>query len=696
MRKGGILIVEDENIVALDMRMRLEALGYGVRAVVDSGPAALEAMTGPEPPDLVLMDIKLKGAADGIETARAARELVDLPIIFVTAFTDEKTLERAKLASPYGYIVKPFHERELRIAIELALYKFQYELSIRKAKEFAEETSRLKGEFLANVSHELKTPLNSVIGFTELALDKAADEEQRDYLSSALAGAKTLSALIDSILDFASLESGRLSAELEAFSLAGLLDGIVDVLAVGAHSKGLEATFRLDPSLPAFLVGDPGRLKQALHNLADNALKFTERGGVRLEVGRLPEGAAAGRPDEFRMGASSGAAFPKPPPGGLLLGFALEDSGIGMPAERIGEAFGRFTQLDGSRTRSAGGTGLGLAIVARSVELLGGDVAVRSAPGKGSRFELILPFGLPAGSAEPGGDGKASADGAGGRPLSGLRIGLLGFEGEARRDLEELLSSLGAAALPGQAGAEGPALDCLVADELALAGAAVKGGAGALDGARPLPLVVARRFGGSGPAKRREGPVLPLPVRARHLVSALLELGVGDRDLCHAWLDGHAEAPLGSSKAATRGPARSAARGASAAVPVAPAAPAVAAPAARGAPLAKGAAPSAARGASVAAGGTPVAAVQGELAEGAELGNLAARLEASLESLDFAAAERVSKEYRELFVARGAESCERLAFSALLLSRKGDGEGLRGVIERARRLGAAAVPRVDS
>src|SRR5512136_1674738 len=137
MTGKDILIVEDENIVALDMRMRLEAMGYRVLDVVDTGGLALERALALSP-DLVLMDIKLKGGQDGIDAARALRERAEVPVIFVTAFTDEKTLERAKRTSPYGYIVKPFHERELRIAIELAIYKHEYERSIRSAKELAE------------------------------------------------------------------------------------------------------------------------------------------------------------------------------------------------------------------------------------------------------------------------------------------------------------------------------------------------------------------------------------------------------------------------------------------------------------------------------------------------------------------------------------------------------------------------------
>ena len=417
MNGKGILIVEDENIVALDMKIRLESLGYRVLGVVDNGAAALDFLAS-SLPDLVLMDIKLKGGSDGIETARIARERVDVPIIFVTAFTDETTLERAKIASPYGYIVKPFHERELRIAIELALYKFRYELSMRRSKEVAEEANRMKSEFLANVSHELKTPLNSVIGFTELSLDQAVDEEQREYLSTVLRSARSLVTLIDSILDFSRLENGRLAPVAAPFSLDGLLGECVEFLAIAATSRGLDVSFRRDAALPEFIVCDRGRVRQILMNLLDNAVKFTEHGRVRL-VATLSQ-------REGEHGAAADGL-------GFVLRLVVEDTGIGMAPEKISKAFERFTQLDGSSTRPAGGTGLGLAIVSKSVELLGGSISVQSAPRQGSRFEVLLPV-----SAD-----ESSRSGAE-KPLVGKTVAVVGFDEESNADIGELLGALGA------------------------------------------------------------------------------------------------------------------------------------------------------------------------------------------------------------------------------------------------------------
>jgi signal transduction histidine kinase len=591
-----ILIVEDETIVALDMKMRLESLGYNVVEVVDNGASALSFLAGFRP-DLVLMDIKLKGGSDGIETARLARERVEVPIIFVTAFTDEATLERAKLASPYGYIVKPFHERELRIGIELALYKFQYELSMRRSKELAEEANRLKSEFLANVSHELKTPLNSVIGFTELSLDKATDEEQRDYLATVLRSARSLVTLIDSVLDFARLEKNSLLPDMAPFSIDELLEECASFLAVAAKSKGLEARFRRGRELPEFLTSDRGRIKQILMNLVDNAVKFTERGFVKLSA----DLAAA---KEGGEGA------------GLRLRLVVEDSGIGIPEEKISKAMELFTQLDGSSTRQAGGTGLGLAIVSKSVELLGGTMAVASKPGEGSRFEVIVPV-HPAGRES--------------RPAIQIGICVVGYSPETRSDLAEVLALIGASSSTAPSlEAAAKKADCLVlADErTALASmpdvTALRG-----------RLIVSCPPGLAGRADlAAEGCiVIPHPVMASSLLSAVASLGR------HSSL-GPATLARPAGPAPFERPRE--ARGRDAEPPF----------------------PSNTR--------SP------------EFAHFIESLDAAIRLRDLGRAEQEAKDYRERFVSLEMEFAERLAFSTLLLARKGDWEGMEEILRKAR------------
>lgn len=617
MNGKDILIVEDETIVALDMKMRLESLGYRVVGVVDTGALALEFLQRAKP-DLVLMDIKLKGNIDGIETARKARERVEVPIIFVTAFTDESTLERAKHASPYGYIVKPFHERELRIAIELALYKFQYELSMRRQVQIAEEANRLKGDFLANVSHELKTPLNSVIGFTELSIDRSVDDEQREYLSTVLQSARSLVTLIDSILDFARLEKSGMAPEYAAFPLEELLGECVDFLSIGAQAKGLEASFRMARDLPRSIVGDRGRVRQILMNLLDNAVKFTDRGRVRIEASRLPSSALPLPPADSPFSPEGGE------PRAFSLRLVVEDSGMGMAEDLISKAFESFTQLDGSRSRPAGGTGLGLAIVSRSVSLLAGSLAVKSAPGAGTRFEILLPAWEPAGSPVPLG-------------LPGTLFILAGFSAEEREDIEEALASLGAASTlaSGLEEAAGKPMGFVLAsDREASAG---KSRIARLSGR----LIVACRPGFIGKSELVSAgcAILPYPLRAGSLAEAVLRLsGKG----------GSAATPSGTDLPRVGGPGpgfwetlggRSA----------------------DGSP------------------GSPALA-----AGGADLGSFATAVESAIGAGDLSLAERECKRFHGLFQASGDERSERLAFTALLLARKGDGDGLAEAMRKAR------------
>jgi signal transduction histidine kinase len=488
MKAQSILIVEDENIVALDMRMRLEAMGYKVVDIVDTGEQATESVTARKP-DLVLMDIKLKGDQDGIEAASQLRETSEVPVIFVTAFTDERTLDRAKRVSPYGYIVKPFHERELRIAIELAIYKYQFELSIRRARDIAEESNRIKSEFLANMSHELKTPLNSVIGFSELALSLATDLEQREYLAMSLSSAKSLLTLINSILNFARMEAGKLFAVSTPFSLDEVIEECVDSLAIAAYSKGLDVSYRRDPSIPDNLIGDQSLLKHILLNLFDNAAKFTDKGSVRLNVSLLDEPRVQGR--------------------GPTIEFEITDSGIGIAKDKIELAFTRFTQLDPSRTRKAGGTGLGLAIVAKSVELMKGSINVDSEENRGTRLIVRIPFEVEDDVTQKG----KVAENMG-------SMALLGFDDDSFNDAALVLSRLNIDARAAVDFSDAASASFVLVDERFLSRKGMEAERIML---LKLNLIIATRFGGSVRSEFSNlgAAFTPMPIRISGLRAAI-------------------------------------------------------------------------------------------------------------------------------------------------------------------------------
>ncbi|WEN41838.1 Signal transduction histidine-protein kinase BarA [Thauera sp. GDN1] len=245
------------------------------------------------------------------------------------------------------------------------------ELELLEAKEAAEAASRAKGDFLANMSHEIRTPMNGIIGMTDLLLDSTAlAGEQRDYLQTVRSSAEALLTIINDILDFSRIEAGRLSLEDIDFSIGAVVSETCRTLALRASQKGVELFHDIAPDVPAVLRGDPTRLRQVLTNLIGNAVKFTERGEVEVEV---------------RCAARD--------QGQVTLAFAVRDTGCGIAADKLQTIFGAFAQADTSTTRKYGGTGLGLAISHHIVELMRGQIHVDSTPGAGSTFSFTLPFG---------------------------------------------------------------------------------------------------------------------------------------------------------------------------------------------------------------------------------------------------------------------------------------------------------------
>ncbi|PHV13416.1 hypothetical protein CSQ89_00590 [Chitinimonas sp. BJB300] len=247
----------------------------------------------------------------------------------------------------------------------------EQEMALRHAMHVAEDASRLKSEFLANMSHEIRTPMNAVIGMAFLALKTDLSVKQRDYVSKIHTAGNSLLSVINDVLDFTKIEAGKLDMEQVSFSLDEVLGNVATVTAQKAQDKQLEYLFQIPPEVPRQLIGDPLRLGQVLINVANNAIKFTEEGEILLSCHVLHQTQAE-----------------------VGLEFVIHDTGIGMTDSQAANLFQPFTQADGSTTRKYGGTGLGLAICKRLVNMMGGEIGLESAPGKGSTFHFTTCFGL--------------------------------------------------------------------------------------------------------------------------------------------------------------------------------------------------------------------------------------------------------------------------------------------------------------
>jgi signal transduction histidine kinase len=373
----AILIVEDEQLFALDLEQQLSQMGYRVVGIADRFQSALDAVARLRP-DLVLMDIHIKGDINGIETAAEIQAQYNLPVVFLTAHADEPTLKQAKAAQPFGYLVKPVDTPSLEATIEIALSRHQAERAMQQALEKEKELSTLKSQFVSIVSHEFRNPLSAVLFALEILERQGAqlsEENRRSQIQRAKAALKHLTQLIEDVLIVGEIESSQFSCHPLPLDIVWFCHDLVeDVQAT--LDPGYSILFTVNGSsgdsdqtlAHPFYYLDAKLLRHILVNLLSNAVKYSPEGGkIQFDLAYAAD----------------------------IITFRIRDEGVGIPPEDQNQLFTAFHR--GTNVSNIPGTGLGLSIVKQCVEAHGGSIQLESHVDKGTTVIVTICQNIPYG-----------------------------------------------------------------------------------------------------------------------------------------------------------------------------------------------------------------------------------------------------------------------------------------------------------